>query len=87
MQQVDPVLAASVNDATFKQLAFHHTAQIICDGTIDITIDIKNERLSEYAAWTRMDEIAAVAFSLDGGAVPIQVLGIRGRVRRSLPSL
>jgi hypothetical protein len=49
--QVEPAVAASTNDVTFKQVAFHRTARIICDGTISI----KNERPPEYAAWMEMD--------------------------------
>jgi hypothetical protein len=58
-------LAAPANDVTFKQLAFHRMAQIICDGTVSI----KNERPPENAAWKEMDEITAASLNLDGDSV------------------
>ncbi len=67
--QVEPVLAASPNDITFKPLAFHRTAWFICDGTISI----KNERPLEYAAWKEVDEITAASFYLEGDSVTIQI--------------
>jgi hypothetical protein len=74
-------LAAPPNDVTFKQLAFSCTAWIICDGTVDSM----NKRVPQYAAWQEVDTIAS-SFSLEGDSVNIQLLGVRGRVRRSPPS-
>ena len=67
--QVEPVLAALPNDVTFKQLTFHRTARIICDGTVYI----KNERPPQYAAWKEVHEIATASFYLEGDSVNIQM--------------
>jgi len=66
--KVEPVLAATPNDITFKQVAYPRTARIICDGTVYI----KNERPPEYAAWKEVDEITAGSFFLEGDSVSIQ---------------
>jgi 2-methylaconitate isomerase len=66
--KVEPVLAASPNDVTFKQVAYPRTARIICDGQVYV----KNERPAQYAAWKEVDEITAASVYLEGGSVNIQ---------------
>ena len=64
----EPVLAASPNDVTLKQLAYPRTARIICDGTVYI----KNERPPQFSAWKEVDEITAGSFYLEADSVNIQ---------------
>ena len=63
-----PVVAASPNNITFKELAYSRTARIICDGSIYI----KNERPPRYSAWKEVDEITAGSLFLEGDSLSIQ---------------
>jgi 2-methylaconitate isomerase len=66
--RAEPVVAASPNDVTFKELAYSRTTRIICDGTVYI----KNEHPPRYSAWKEVDEITAGSFFLEGDSVRIQ---------------